>query len=250
MDIITKLLNGNSLYVCMSPNEYHQQIPKYKETWHLPYVIMQDGKFWGKSQTGHAGGYSDTIYHPNTFAYTNAYEVFTSFDNYNVQILNRKLYETFSFKTENNYSLLYENGTTLDINILDSLLFTGTSFKVALQDESDKWYIYPVGQLHKYNKNADLEIHTSMDFFPEFCTEFTSVESVINLCPKQFGKNINYLEMKLPELAVQLKNKNISTYMKIYTDGCYQSLTNSGLSERKSYKNLKLFYARDKDANN
>ena len=238
-DIIEKVLDGWSLRTFMVPDPaIPSNAPRHMETYDLPHLVIDGGRFWAWSRTLHLMVYNDVPETNLSFCYSNIENIFCSYrpDAENgLRIMAKSRYAEHEWTLRRRHRLVWDSTVDGTANAIKKEIENASRFTVAMLDEDNIWNIHPVQLPFFYEGSGLFELRTESERYP---LVFRTPDFLHDIMSDTEGlaKILND-----PEIIYTVDTPAFSTFYSLYSDGTYFNYFDITRASRQKYKRLKVF---------
>lgn len=244
-EIIQKLINGQSLYSYMIPDDsLPTNRPLHSESFYLPNVVITNNVFWGMSRSVHLS-YDKDSFGISHFCYTNHPDgLFFSYSpglNMNgiITFMSIQRYKSHKFIVRDNWKLIWDSewAEKHQNNRLDDWIELGLRFKIAMLDDENIWNIHPVDlPMHHINRGT-FNIKTE-------CFDYVSMIRDSEVFNNFIEHHKTFLDKKPDsneEGAMSGNCQLFRAYYNLFDSGEYYNFYDIPRGTKQKYKRLKVF---------
>ncbi len=246
-EIIQKLINGQSLYSYMIPDDsLSNNRPLHSEGFYLSHIIITGDVFWGMSRTVHLGHYhGSNSYSISHFCYTNHPDsLFFSYSpsldgNDIITLMSIKRYKSHKFIAKDNWRLIWDSewDEKHQDKSLDHWIKQGLRFKTAMLDDEDIWNIHPVDLPMFHINEGTFNIKTELFGYPGILRNSKSFNDFIEPYRTFFDKKPDSDE----EGALSGKCPSFRAFYNLFDNGEYYNFYDIPRGTKQKYKRLMVF---------
>jgi hypothetical protein len=242
-EMITKLIDGDSLYTYMVPDDrMPSNRPLHSEGFYLPHVLIKGDIFWGMSRPAHLGHVCGEGLGVSMFCYTNGFGgIFASYNPgmKRMHLMQPNRYKTHRFILKEEWNTIWDSELeeAYPNKAIHAAIKRGVSFKVAMLDVENIWNIHAVDLPVYYINTETFEIKTECIDYPAIAREIET----INRLAEEYQAYFNSKPTCNEDGVLTISCNAFKSFYNLSCDGDYENVYDIPRGSRQRYKRLKVF---------